>query len=362
MNIAFPDGSTVIDYPLMEHEIVSSIAERLVVDSGAIKIDSAHHNLDRSHLVLDGVLTQGQNYFKITKQGNTLVHADHTGKLFCNADVTGPNIQAIESELANSTHLNTHDTLVKRDNNSTTTFQHLTTNILNASTEVAMYGDCQISYTPQDAQGVNLQGYTYRFGRNQADLGDFSGTGNGLEFAEPGATGNMILIQTNDSTPTIEFRVNKTAGVPWMLIRNSADHEALSLDDAGIHIRSDEKPGVFLTPGTPLVLHTLTDGKQAHWLELSVNWTGATAETEIEIEQPIASAGLRVIENLEVFLDDQFQNSAVESRVYIKRWGVYKYSKQKLWVVLGLELRNGETNIKSGSMIRLSFNNSLVLT
>ena len=362
MNIAFPDGSTVVDYPLMEREIVSSLAERLVVDSGAIKIDSAHHNLDQSHLVLDGVLTQGQNYFKITKQGVTLVNADHTGKLFCNADVTGPNIQALETELGNSTHLSTHDTLVKRDNNSTTTFEHLTTNILNASTEIAMYGDCQISYTPQDAQGTNLQGYTYRFGRNQADFFDFSGTGNGLEIAEPGLTGNMILIQSNAITPTIELRVNKNAGVPWMLIRNSADNEALTLDDAGIHIRSDEKPGVYLTPGTPLVLHTLTDGKQAHWLELNTTWTSATTETEIEIEQPLAVGGLRVIENLEVFLDGQIQGSAVESRVYIKRWGVYKYSKQKLWVVLGLELRNGETNLVQGSFIRLSFNNCKVLT
>ena len=362
MNIAFPDGSTVVDYPLMEREVVSSLAERLVVDSGAIKVDSAHHNLDQSHLVLDGVLTQGQNYFKITKQGVTLVNADHTGKLFCNADVTGPNIQTIEAELANSTHLNTHDTLVKRDNNSTTTFEHVTTNILNAGTEVALYGDAQLSYTPQDAQGVNLQGYKYRFGRNQDDLGDFSGAGNGLEFAEPGATGNQILIQTNASTPTIEFRVNKTAGVEWLLIRNSADNEALSLDEAGVHIRSDEKPGVYLTPGTPLVLHSLTDGKQSHWLELNTAWTSATAETEIEIHQPIAEGGLRVIENLEVFLDDQIQNSEIQSRVYIKRWGTYRYSKQKLWVVLGLELRNSETSLVSGSFIRLSFNNCKVLT
>ena len=362
MNIAFPDGSTVVDYPLMEREIVSSLAERLVVDSGAIKIDSAHHNLDQSHLVLDGVLTQGQNYFKITKQGVTLVNADHTGKLFCNADVTGPNIQALETEVGNSTHLSTHDTLVKRDNNSTTTFEHLTTNILNASTDVAMYGDCALTYTPQDAQGVNIAGYTYRFGRNTEELGDFSGTGNGLEFAEPGSTGNMLLMQTNVGTPTIELRANKTAGVPWMLIRNSSDNEALSLDDAGIHVRSDEKPGVYLTPGTPLVLHTLTDGKQAHWLELSVPWTSTTSETEIEIEQPVADAGLRIIENMEIFLDDQIQSSAVESRVYVKRWGTYKYSKQKLWVVLGLELRNGETSLQSGSFIRISFCNKKVLT
>ena len=362
MNIAFPDGTTVVDYPLMEREILSSLAERLVVDQGAIKIDSAHQNLDRAHLVLDGVLTQGHSYFKITKQGTTLVNADHTGKLFCNADVTGPNIQALETTLGNSTHLSTHDTLVKRDNNSTTTFEHLTTNILNASVDIAMYGDCALSYTPQDAQGTNLQGYTYRFGRNTEELGDFSGVGNGLEFKEPGLTGNMLLMQTNINTPTIEFRANKTAGVEWLLVRNSADQEALSLDSAGVHIQCVEKNSVYITPGTPLSVSTLTDGLQAHWYELTTQWTAANSETEIEIEQNVASAGFRIVENMEVFLDDQIQSSEVQSRLFVKRWGVYRYSKQKLWIVLGLELRNNETSLVSGSLIRLSFNNSLVLT
>ena len=59
MNIAYADGSTIVDYPLIEREVVSSLAERLVIDSGAVKLDSAHENLDQAHLVLDGVLAQG---------------------------------------------------------------------------------------------------------------------------------------------------------------------------------------------------------------------------------------------------------------------------------------------------------------
>ena len=105
MNIAYPDGSIVVDYPLIESEVVHSLVERLVVDSGAIRLDSAHHNLDQSHLVLDGVLTSGQSYFKITNTGTTLVNCDHTGKLFCNADVTGPNIVDLETEMADSTNV-----------------------------------------------------------------------------------------------------------------------------------------------------------------------------------------------------------------------------------------------------------------
>ena len=102
MNIAYPDGSIIVDYPLIESEVVHSLAERIVVDSGAIRIDSAHHNLDQSHLVLDGVLTSGQSYFKITKSGTTLVNCDHTGELFCNAGVTSPNIADLETEIGSS--------------------------------------------------------------------------------------------------------------------------------------------------------------------------------------------------------------------------------------------------------------------
>ena len=293
MKFALPDGSTLVDYPLLEHEIVSSLAERIVVDSGAIKIDSAHHNLDNAHLVWDGSLVQGQDYFKITKQGQVLVNVDYLGKVHCNADVGAPNITTIEAELASSTHLSTHDTLVKRDNNNTTTFAHITTNILNASQDVAMYGDCALTFTPQDSQGVNRVGYMYRFGSNTEEVGDFSGIGDGLEIAEPdvGQTlGNTLLIQTNDSTPTVEFRANKSAGVPWLLIRNSDDDEALMLDAAGCHLILNEKLPIFMTPGSALSLTTLEEGFQTHWFSLTAGWTGATSEQEIEIAGDTSSS------------------------------------------------------------------------
>ena len=116
MNVAYPNGSVIVDYPLIESEVVSSLVERIVIDQGAIKMDSAHENLDRAHLVLDGILEQGHDYFKITKQGVTLLNADYLGKLHCNAGVTSPNIAAIETELASSTHLSTDCSLLKSKN------------------------------------------------------------------------------------------------------------------------------------------------------------------------------------------------------------------------------------------------------
>ena len=373
MNIAFPDGSTVVDFPLIEREVVSSLAERLVIDGGAIKIDSAHDNLDNAHLVLDGVLEQGQEYFKIMRSGVKQLSVDYNGILQAPKGIVSPEITFLGNDVAtnrtaieNSTHLNTHNTLVKRDNTSTTTFQSLTTNILNASQDVAMYGDCALTYTPQDSQGTNLSGYTYRFGRNTEELGDFSGLGNGLELAEPNdpitsERMNQILIQVNEGTPTIEMIVNKSPSEDWLLIRDKDLEPVLSLNSSGCHIRTVQKAFVNLTPGNTLSLNTLTEGMQSHWFQLSSPWTGNTTETEIEISEAAANSSKKMIRGLEILIDDLGTASEIQSRIFIKRWGVYRHDKQRLWVVIGLELRNSETQIAGNTKFRLSFNNKIVL-
>lgn len=52
----------------------------------------------------------------------------------------------------------------------------------------------------------------------------------------------------------------------------------------------------------------------------------------------------------------------IHSRVYVKRWGVYRHTTQSVWIVLGLELRNQETNLATSTLIRVSFNNKVVLS
>ena len=198
--VAYPDGSTIIDYPLIEENVVTHLAQRIVVDSGAIKIDSAPHNLDSAHLVLDGVLTEGQDYFKIVKSGQTLVNCDYQG------------------------YINSHKIL---------------TNLIDVKQSVDLYGDAATQYVPQTSANINVPGYVYRFGKNQEELGDFSTQGDGLEMRNGVMTtglnynvpinGNEILIQVNDSTPTIEIRRVKNPGVesfrivtprPTPIIRN----------------------------------------------------------------------------------------------------------------------------------------------
>ena len=380
MNIADPSGSTVVDYPLLESQVITSLAQRLVIDYGAIQLDSSHQNLDRTHLLLDGVLPQGNDYLKITKQGSTLLNVDDTGKLFCNANVTSPNIVAVETLLANSTHLSTHDTLVKRDHTTTTTIQDLTsqtmhTDVIEVQDDVALYGDGTLTYTPQDPItglniGWNLEErftYIYRFGANSQGIGDFTTRGDGLELREPddtvtGDRNNKIVIQVNSGTPTIELIVNKTPGEPWFLTRDKDLAPVLSLDSAGCHVRTDMKPLILVTPGNALSVTTLTEGLQCHKFELNTPWSVNTAETEIEISESVGSPGTRIIENLEILLDDLGTASPIYSRIYVKRWGVYRHTKQILWVVLGVSFRNSETSLAGGLEFRLSFNNKVVIT
>ena len=326
--VAYPDGSTLEDYPLIEGSVITHLAQRIVVDSGAIKIDSAHQNLDNSHLVLDGVLDEGQDYFKVVRSGVTLVNCDYQGVL------------------------NTHK---------------MSTNLIDVQQSVDLYGDAAVQYTPQTSQNVNLQGYTYRFGKNLEELGDFSTQGDGLEMIEP--AGNEILIQVNDLTPTIQIHRAKNPGVESFVIstvRSSAQDpgdKLITIDDAGLHVRRDDMNDVLMTPGNPISVGVLISGFQTHRFKLDQAWSSESTETEIDIYSATSAAEFRHIENLEVTFDDLSQAggvSNVDARVYVKRWGVYRNTYLRVWVVLGVALR-GDSNIASGRYIRLSFNNKLLL-
>ena len=176
-----------------------------------------------------------------------------------------------------------------------------------------------------------------------------------------GLPGNKILIQVNDSTPTIELQVNKEAAVEWVLIRDHTDNEMLILDNQGCRLRSVVKSPVQLTPGVSLSLNSLIDGPQTHRFTLTQAW-GENLSQQIQISGDTSASVHRSIENLEVVLDDLSLPAAItdiHSRIYIDRWGVYRNTKQVLWIVLAVEFMNSETSIANGSLVRLSFNNKV---
>ena len=449
MNIVTPSGETVIVYPLIEHEVISNLAHNLVIHEGAIRLDTANHTLDDAHLVLDGVLTAGQDYFKILKSNEKLLNADHTGKLFCHKGVAAPEItalttdvatlqaselvqttnitsntqgiaqttpqivalqtsvgtnqsnittiqtnvgnnqsnittiqtsvsslqtsdvsqnttiSAIETALANSTHQNTHDTIVKRDNNSTTSFHDITTNILSANQAIALYGDATLQYVPQDENGQNMPDFKFRFGHNSDEIGDLSASqvGAGLEMKDP--DDNEILIQVNPKTPHIEIKTKKDAGVPWILARDHFNTPIWELDAAGISQHCDALPSFGFTPGLKYVSELgLVPGFQAHRYELSAAWTPDISESIIELSMDVSPGVYHHIENLEVTLDDLAVVAGladIPSRLYLKRWGVYRNSRQRLYIVIAVDFAPNAIEIEIGSKIRITFNNKRVL-
>ena len=378
--LALPNGSTLVEYPITESSVSHDLAERIVVDRGAIVLDSANHSLDNSHLILDGTLTQGQDYFKITRAGEKLVNVDYNGILWAHQGVSSPGLTSLEVQvLANkalldgATENNTDDALVKR-NDSGTYFQHIISPVISVSQDVALYGDAAVTFTPQDAQGGNIAGWVYRFGANAdsgGELGDYTGVSDGLEMKEPddeksNLTGNRLLIQVNPGTPTIEFLANKNPAIPWMLIRDGTEEKALSIDEEGIHVIPRLESSVLLTPGQHIDSNVLRPGYNIHRYELNSAWSNTISESSIELRgsNPQPPGTFYHVENIEVCLDHLSSTGSIPdiaSRIYIKRWGVYRNVHSRLYVVLGVDFLNNETSIAQYSKVRLSFNFKTIL-
>ena len=245
-----------------------------------------------------------------------------------------------------------------------THFEKVVTNTLSVQDGVGLYKDASLQFVPQDENNNNVPGWLYRFGANTDEGWDFTQAGAGLEFKQPDGTygkGNQILIQTNDYTPTIEIKTNKTTE-PAILIRNAVtEKKVVELDSEGVHILPHQPGIVQITPGQHPQAFSLHDGYQVHRFQLGVAWSNTVTESTIELRvmDPQPAGTFHTVQNMEVTLDDLSQIipvTAVESRVYIKRWGVYRNHHSKIWIVLGVDFRNNETSLLQGSILRISFN------
>jgi hypothetical protein len=269
--------------------------------------------------------------------------------------------------IANATHLPTHDTIVKRDNNGTTGFHDITTNYLSVTEGMGLYGEASLQYVPQDDQTPpqNVMGYTYRFGHPGGIHIDEPGYfGAGLEMKD--ILENHLLMQVNKKTPHINIQVNKNAGIPYVLIRDSDDIPEIEINAEGFAQRYHIYPIQTFTPGQKLSL-VMRDGPQTHVLELGIGWTADTSETIVEFKLTGSAGDYRVIENLEVCLDDRAQPIPVGdlyARITIKRWGVYRNNFQTLYMVLGIDFdpNANEVEVEMNSFLRISFNNKKVLS
>ena len=349
---ALDDGSIIEEYPLTEsfHRM-----EKINVDQGAIKLDRADHHADKTHLLLKGDLANDEKYISMqTQAGVVLASIDHEGK-FHGAGITAPELTSInstlddvvdvlaqinldvdtnetaienletdvqqntqqvaliashEDDLTGATHLNTGGELVKRDSSGDVHFNTVTTELAAIGNNISLYGDAAMNFVPQsivNGSPVNKPDFLYRFGRNTEELGDLSGTGDGLELKN-GDTYNEILIQVNDNTPTIQIAYEKLAEPVIRFTEN--DTITIDMDDSGYH-RLVVKEEATVTAGATTTLN-LRDNVTAFELQLSGNML-ANDDTHIHLTKTVSGDLFQYSYRFEVAAVD------VTHDVYIKR-------------------------------------------
>jgi len=219
-------------------------------------------------------------------------------------------IASHEDDLTGATHLNTGGELVKRDSSGDVHFNAVTTELAAVGNNISLYGDAAMNFVPQSIVNgvpVNKPDFLYRWGRNTEELGDTSGTGDGLEFKN-GDTDNEILIQVNDNTPTLEIAYEKLAEPVIRFVENGTT--TVDMDDAGYH-RLVVKEEVTITANGTNSLN-LRDNVTAFELQLSGNMI-ANDDTHIHLTKTVSGDLFKYSYSFEVAAVDATHD------VYIKR-------------------------------------------
>jgi hypothetical protein len=170
-------------------------------------------------------------------------------------------------------------------------------------------------------------------------------------------------MQVNKNTPSIELKVNKEANIPFIRIRDNNSDSILEVNEQGLIPKVTVANIIYLTPGA-LLQTSMSSGYQSHVFELGSAWLDSSGDTRIEFSESQSSAEYHLIENIQVCLDDRGLSvpvNDINSRIVLKRWGVYRNVYHKLELVLGCDFHTNAIEIEVGSRIRITFNNKLLL-
>ena len=381
--------------------------EKIKVDDG-IEIDHANapSNLDKSHLLLKGSLSSGEQYVRIKKNSETLVHIDHNGKIHALSGISAPELTAMESDIneiaqgiteldndvttiaqdvntneADIEHLQSRildaevatsdavdNSLVRRDNIDGTVFTRIDASILDIQEEVGLYKDAKLNFIPYhtvNGEQVPFDGYQYRFGRAEEIGGDNSQ--DGLEFISPppannDPNGNEVRIQVSSHTPTIET-VNTKYGVPYVRHRDFNRDIAIEIDKFGIHQRFTDTIQLNLTSGIDIE-HDLVVGMTKYVITLATNWVFATHHNinvtlRREITTPIQ------LMSAYCYIDNYLGPVAgnVKSHVFIRRHSAIREHSGLVKQLFQLErhAENNETQFPAGTKIILQVDNRMLI-
>ena len=395
----FGDGITYTEYPVQQTiQNVLQAYQRIVVDGNAISIDHADDSPNDTHIHLKGSLLSHQAFIKADNaSGTTLFRVAHNGKVFA-AGIDAPEITSLNATTAtNTSDISTLDTdytslknnqdsviavlgnsvaatedavfnsLVKRGA-TTTTFTNLTSNILNIGASLAMYGEANLQWIPQETiNGVlqNVPGAVTRVGRDPDQGGGEKGDGIEIigRIIATGGQRNKILLQCNDETPNIELQANNSIDVPFIRCRDDRDETCTEITELGISKQIVKDHSLHVTPGGgSTIIPDIEDGCSRYLLFLETTWDNESDEIVLTAANTNLLETMRMI-SADVYINEsQILSNYTNSVVYISRMSKNCRMNSNIFrIVLKCELLNSETEIPAGTTITLNINNEILL-
>jgi hypothetical protein len=399
----FGDGITYTEYPVQQTiQNVLQAYQRIVVDGNAISLDQADDSPNDTHIHLKGNLLSHQAFIKADNAyGTTLFRVAHNGKVFATG-IDAPEITTLNATTAtNTSDISTHrdeylgyayslksnqngliavlgnalaatedavqNSLVKRGA-TTTTFTNLTANIMNIGNSIALYGDSNVQWIPQETiNGVlqNVPGAVTRVGRDPDQGGGEKGDGIEIlgRIIPTGGERNQILLQTNDETPNIELVANKSIDVPFIRCRDHRDETCTEITELGISKQIVEDHSLHITPGAgSIVIPDIEDGCSRYLLFLETSWNNESDEVILTGANTNSDETMRMI-SADVYINEsQIPSNYTNSVVYISRMSKNCRMNSNIFrIVLKCELLNSETEIPAGTTLTLNVNNEILL-
>ena len=305
---------------------------------------------------------------------NTTASATNAVKLL-EQDVIKTNLDNVIVTLnasGQATDLPVDGSLVKRKNtNEGTVFEIATINkVINVGKTVAQYGNANYQWIPQKLVNGTLHNdpkAIVRCGRNHEEIGHPS-IGDGLEvrglLPEDGfGERNNVLITANEYAPSLEMVCNKSAGSPWIRLRDHEKVSKLEISEEGVAHSLAEEKHLSITPNVQFSTTHLYTGVFRLNFTLSDKWDSTSSEMVIMLKRN-DEEDVRFVTACEVFIDEsQVQSNHIASVIYIDRFSknVRTNGHSFLRIVLKLELLENETELPVGTKFALTVNNQTLL-
>ncbi len=403
-SLVFDGITSYTEYPVQKSITdVLGAYQRIIIDNGAISLDHAEDTVEKSHIHLQADLQETHAFIKIDNAaGTTLFRIGHNGKVHALSGIEAPEITSLQAlrasdseELAElvieyigtkgqvtaleAANVSTQNVL----NNSTqavatnvvgslvqrgliTEFQTLQADILNIDNSIAMYGDSNLTWVPQETvNGVlqNVPGASTRLGRNP-DPAQTSGDGIEIVGRTLGtAEQNRVLLTASQTEPNVELTANKSNDAPYLrCIGGIDDDSVVELSNHGVSLKLHTPFGYHITPGQTHSLPQLHTGVTRLELFLNSDWSNESTEIDIILVGDNETEDMRFF-TAEIMLDQsQVQGSSIESHVYIARIAKnVRSTTNTVSITLKIKLIAGETFIPHNTMLNLTTINHILL-